>query len=67
MKLQFIVFTLLIPIFSWSQIQITGTVLGKYTNLPLLGAIVLEKGTKTGTITDFDGNFSLIVTMYNGF
>ena len=28
---------------------------------PLIGATVLEKGTTNGTITDFDGNFSLNV------
>ncbi len=28
---------------------------------PLIGATVLEKGTSNGTVTDFDGNFSLDV------
>ena len=65
MKLQFTLFILLIPIFSWSQIQITGTVLEKSSNIALVGATVLEKGTKTGTVTDFDGNFSLVVSDEN--
>lgn len=32
------------------------------TGEPIIGASVLEKGTTTGTITDFDGNFSLSVS-----
>ena len=28
---------------------------------PLIGATVMEKGTNNGTVTDFDGNFSLNV------
>lgn len=29
------------------------------TGMPVIGATILEKGTNNGTITDFDGNFSL--------
>ena len=29
---------------------------------PIIGATVMVKGTATGTITDFDGNFSLDAT-----
>lgn len=32
-------------------------------NLPLIGASVTEMGTKTGTVTDLDGNFSLEVSI----
>ena len=28
---------------------------------PLIGATVMEKGTNNGTVTDFNGNFSLSV------
>lgn len=28
-------------------------------NNPLIGVTILEKGTSNGTITDFDGNFTL--------
>ena len=28
---------------------------------PIIGASILEKGTTNGTVTDFDGNFSLKV------
>ena len=41
--------------------QITGVVIDKATNEPVIGASVLEKGTTNGTITDFDGNFTLEV------
>lgn len=30
-------------------------------NEPIIGATIVEKGTSNGTITDFDGNFSLNV------
>lgn len=32
---------------------------------PIIGASVLEKGTSNGTVTDFDGNYSLSVTSNN--
>ena len=42
------------------EIKITGTVLDEM-NEGLPGASVAVKGTTTGTITDFDGNFSISV------
>ncbi|MCM4164744.1 MULTISPECIES: SusC/RagA family TonB-linked outer membrane protein [unclassified Arenibacter] len=42
-----------------SQKTISGQVLEKDTNTPLLGVSVLVKGTNTGTTTDFDGNYTL--------
>jgi len=41
---------------------ITGTVIDELTNEPLIGATVLLDGTMTGTVTDFDGKFSLNAT-----
>ena len=38
---------------------ITGTVVDAATGDPLIGTSVLVKGSKTGTITDIDGTFSL--------
>ncbi|MEC3908816.1 TonB-dependent receptor [Tamlana sp. 2201CG12-4] len=38
---------------------ITGIITDKEENQPLLGVNVLVKGTSTGTITDFDGNYSV--------
>ena len=48
-------------IFGWqafAQSTITGTVTDE-TGEPLVGAYVLVKGTNSGTMTDFDGNYSL--------
>jgi len=39
--------------------QVTGTILDNNGN-PLIGATVMEVGTYNGTITDFDGSFSII-------
>ncbi|NLC04039.1 MAG: SusC/RagA family TonB-linked outer membrane protein, partial [Tissierellia bacterium] len=39
---------------------ITGTILDAYGE-SIIGANIIEKGTTNGTITDFDGNFSLEV------
>lgn len=43
------------------NLQVSGTVVSKSDGLPVIGATVLEKGTTNGTITDFDGKFSLTV------
>jgi len=32
---------------------------------PIIGASVMEKGTKNGTVTDFDGNYTLNVSSKN--
>ena len=40
--------------------QVSGHVAGSQG--PLIGATVMEKGTTNGTVTDFEGNFSLNVT-----
>lgn len=46
----------------WAQAQtITGTVLNAADNEPVIGASVQVDGTTKGTITDFDGKFSLEV------
>jgi len=54
--------------------QISGVIYDKSNNEPLIGATVSVKGTTTGTITDFDGTFSLeaavgstIVISYTGY
>lgn len=38
---------------------VNGVVLDKATNDPVIGASVIVKGTNQGTITDYDGNFSI--------
>ena len=42
------------------EIEITGNVTDS-KGIPLGGVNVLEKGTQNGTLTDFDGNFSITV------
>ena len=42
---------------TYAQTTVTGTV--EDADGPLIGASVLVKGTTVGTITDFDGNFSI--------
>jgi len=42
-----------------AQSNVTGTVVDE-TGEPIIGASVMVKGTKTGTVTDVDGKFSLV-------
>ena len=46
----------------YAQEAITGNVIDQ-TGEPVIGATVMEKGTSNGTVTDFDGNFSLKVAV----
>lgn len=46
------------------QTEITGTVIDDF-QMPLPGATVLEKGTKNGVVTDFDGNYTITTTTAN--
>ncbi len=41
--------------------RISGVVIGEEDNLPVIGANVTVPGSSVGTITDFDGNFELMV------
>lgn len=43
---------------SWAQSMIKGSV-RTTSNEPLIGVSILVKGTTTGTVTDYDGNFEL--------
>lgn len=52
-------------LFSFSQVVAQTTISGTITadgGEPLIGATILEKGTTNGTVTDFDGKFSLDVS-----
>ena len=59
---------------SFAQRTVTGTVADD-TGEPLIGANILVKGTSVGTVTDFDGNYSIdvpegsniIVISYTGY
>jgi len=44
-----------------AQTQVTGTITDAENGDPLIGASILITGTSSGTVTDFDGNFSLEV------
>ncbi|MDO6603806.1 SusC/RagA family TonB-linked outer membrane protein [Arenibacter palladensis] len=65
-KLKFLMFVFAIStaMTSWAQTTVSGTVSDEQ-NVPLPGATVLEKGTKNGTTTDFDGNFTIQVSDAN--
>ncbi|MFH2095777.1 MAG: TonB-dependent receptor [Bacteroidota bacterium] len=55
-----ILFFILLATVLYSQKgSLRGKVTDKGTGEELIGATILVKGTQTGTITDFDGNFSL--------
>ena len=44
-----------------AQTEVSGTITDADTGDPLIGASVLVTGTSTGTVTDFDGNYTLNV------
>ena len=60
MKLKLLFLLLIfVPIGLLAQGQITGTVSTQDDGMPLPGASVIVVGTTNGTITDFDGNYTL--------
>ena len=62
MKRQLVfLFVLLLAVQLYAQKLVTGVVISTEDELPVIGASVLVDGTTTGTITDYDGNFSLEV------
>jgi len=44
------------------KVNITGTVTSKEDGLPIIGASIVEKGTTNGTVTNFDGVYTLSVS-----
>ena len=46
---------------AFAQLTVQGTVIDQANGEPIIGASILEVGTTNGTITDFDGNFTLNV------
>ena len=46
---------------AYAQTTASGTVIDAANGEPIIGASILEIGTTNGTITDFDGNFTLNV------
>lgn len=59
LQLQLIALLLLIPVFGFAQITVSGTVTEAATNQPIPGVNIIIKGTTTGAISDFDGNYSI--------
>jgi len=56
----FTAFLVLIPVISFAQnMTVSGTVTEASTGNPLPGVNVIVKGTTTGAITDFDGNYEV--------
>ena len=49
------------PLFA--QVSVTGNVTDAANGEPVIGASILEIGTTNGTISDFDGNFTLTVQL----
>lgn len=45
--------------FAQGSLTISGVVTEKKTGEPIIGASILLKGQSSGTITDFDGNYSI--------
>ena len=43
------------------KMTITGTVTAKEDGMPIIGASVMQKGTTNGTVTNFDGVYSISV------
>ena len=54
-------FFFLAALVAFAQNNITGTVVDAETEDPLIGVSVLVKGTSTGTVSDFNGDFNLSV------
>ncbi len=52
---------LFVTAFAYAQNTVTGTVIDAANGEAIIGANIIEKGTTNGTITDFDGNFTLSV------
>ena len=61
LKKLFLSFVLLsVSMLMYAQTEINGTVVDTKGET-IIGATVMEKGTSNGTITDFDGNFTIKV------
>ena len=52
---------LMLGLSAFAQVAVNGVVTDAANGEPIIGASILEMGTTNGTITDFDGNFSLNV------
>lgn len=64
-QLMFLALMALCTSSAFAQKQVSGTVVDA-TGEAIIGASVIVKGTSTGTVTDFDGNFTLKSVPENG-
>ena len=64
-QLMFLTLMALCTSSAFAQKQVSGTVVDA-TGEAIIGASVIVKGTSTGTVTDFDGNFTLKSVPENG-
>mgnify|MGYP003292792679 FL=1 len=61
-KLVLVVISLMLSVLDYAQNRtVSGNVISTDDGLPVIGASVFVKGTKIGTVTDLDGNFTLAV------
>ncbi|MCQ2179276.1 MAG: SusC/RagA family TonB-linked outer membrane protein [Bacteroidales bacterium] len=59
-KLVLVVISLMLSVLDYAQNRtVSGNVISTDDGLPVIGASVFVKGTKIGTVTDLDGNFTL--------
>ena len=56
-----LLFTVSMSNFALAQRTVTGTIIDDETKEPLIGANILVVGTSTGTVTDFNGAYSIEV------
>jgi TonB-linked SusC/RagA family outer membrane protein len=56
----FLMFLLTVSASSWAQTTVLGTVTDE-DGEPLIGVNIIEEGTSRGTVTDFDGKYTLSV------
>ena len=64
-RLMLTISLLLLSTLAFAQKTVTGTVVDA-TGEPIIGASVIVKGTTNGTVTDFDGNFTVQNVPENG-
>ena len=58
-KISVFLFALLTAAWTYAQVSVNGTVIDEKGE-PLIGVSILVEGTSNGTVTDFDGNYSLM-------
>lgn len=60
-RIQAIFCCLMLSVATFADISVKGTVIDADNSEPMIGVSILVKGTTSGTITDFDGNFEMTV------